>query len=288
MPWYLKVLAKMVLARLPFGYSLFRRVGIFRHGAMDSVDYALGVFRGHHQLAVQRGLGKSFVALEIGPGDSVASAILARSAGASETILVDAGPFATRDMSFYRGVATTAREHGYAVPEKLRFESLEALLDSCSACYLATGLDTFRDLASGSIDFIWSHAVLEHVRAAQFPELIEQTFRVLKPGGFASHRVDLRDHLGGALNNLRFSDRVWESRLMAGSGFYTNRIRYREMIDEFRRVGFFVEVLLVEKWSALPVSRQAMSGRFQRVSDDDLLVQGFEVFLSRPGRSLHS
>ena len=41
---------------------------------------------------------------------------------------------------------------------------------------------------------------------------------MIRPGGLCSHVVDLKDHLGGALNNLRFSQRVWESRTMAGSG----------------------------------------------------------------------
>jgi len=44
-----------------------------------------------------------------------------------------------------------------------------------------------------------------------------------------SHRVDLRDHFGSALNNLRFSDKKWELDWIANSGFYTNRIRLQEM-----------------------------------------------------------
>jgi len=35
--------------------------------------------------------------------------------------------------------------------------------------------------------------------------------RVLSSDGIASHRIDLKDHLGGSLNNLCFSVRVWES-----------------------------------------------------------------------------
>jgi SAM-dependent methyltransferase len=283
MPWYLKVLAKIVLARLPFGYEVFRGLGVFRHGDMDSKDYAINVFRVHHQRAVERGLGRSFVALEIGPGDSVASAILAMGAGASEVILVDSGPFAVRDMSLYRAVATAGREHGFAIPATLSFNNLDALLDSCNARYLATGLDAFNEVKSETVDFIWSHAVLEHVRLAQLPDLIAASFRVLKPGGTASHRVDLRDHLGGGLNNLRFAERVWESKFMFGSGFYTNRVRLSEMMELFRDVGFKIEALSVERWDQLPLPKRAMSGRFRRCDDDDLLVRGFDILLSRPG-----
>ena len=85
MLWRLKVLAKIVLSRVPLGYDVFRRIGIFRHGAMDSAGYALRIFQSHYARARERGLTAPFVGLEIGPGDSVVSAVLARSVGASGT-----------------------------------------------------------------------------------------------------------------------------------------------------------------------------------------------------------
>jgi hypothetical protein len=47
--------------------------------------------------------------------------------------------------------------------------------------------------------------------------------RALKPGGICVHRVDLKDHLGGGLSTLRFTDAIWESVLLRMSGFCTNR-----------------------------------------------------------------
>ena len=57
--------------------------------------------------------------------------------------------------------------------------------------------------------------------------------------GICVHRVDLNDHLGGRLNNLRFTDAIWESVLFRESGFYANR----------------------------------------RLTDEDLLVSGFDLVL---------
>jgi len=37
--------------------------------------------------------------------------------------------------------------------------------------------------------------------------------RTLKNDGLASHRVDLKDHLRGSLNNLRLRREIWESNL---------------------------------------------------------------------------
>ncbi len=128
---------------------------------------------------------------------------------------------------------------------------------------------------------MWSHATLEHIRRAQFPELARQIRRVLRAGGVGSHQVDLQDHLGGALNNLRFSRHLWESELMARSGFYTNRIGYSEMLGIFRSAGLEVEITDVDRWGSLPTPRRRMAGEFRGRSEEDLLVRGVHI-LTRP------
>ena len=57
-----------------------------------------------------------------------------------------------------------------------------------------------------------------------------------------SHQIDLRDHLGGGLNNLRFSDSLWESNFFVKSGFYTNRISFDKMISIFENISFKYEI----------------------------------------------
>jgi hypothetical protein len=108
--------------------------------------------------------------------------------------------------------------------------------------------------------------------------------RVLKPDGIASHRVDLKDHLAAALNNLRFSQATWESALFRRSGFYTNRIRFQQMLDLFAQAGFGVRVLGVDRWKRLPTPRARMSEPFRSMDSDALLVSGFDVVLTKhPG-----
>lgn len=110
---------------------------------------------------------------------------------------------------------------------------------------------------------------------------MRECFRVLTPEGVASHRVDLKDHLGGSLNNLRFSERIWESEFFVCSGFYTNRIRFPEMIALFEKAGFIVEIYDVRRWERLPVKRQSLSNTFSYLSDGDLTVSGFDVLLRK-------
>jgi hypothetical protein len=121
--------------------------------------------------------------------------------------------------------------------------------------------------------------VLEHVRKGDFLETMRECRRILKMGGICSHQIDLRDHLGGGLNNLRFSSNIWESELFASSGFYTNRIRYSQMLDFFVQANFQVEVSSVGHWSQPPTPRNRLAKEFSSLSDDDLSVYQFDVVL---------
>src|SRR5260221_10704475 len=54
---------------------------------------------------------------EIGPGDSLFMALIARAHGATASYHVDVGPFANRDVSLYRRMAQYLRERGDSVPD---------------------------------------------------------------------------------------------------------------------------------------------------------------------------
>ena len=84
-------------------------------------------------------------------------------------------------------------------------DTLQNILSKTNSLYLTNGLGDLKKIKSGSIDFIFSQAVLEHIRLNEFNETIKQLYRVLKIDGTSSHQIDLRDHLSENLNNLRFS-----------------------------------------------------------------------------------
>jgi hypothetical protein len=121
--------------------------------------------------------------------------------------------------------------------------------------------------------------VFEHIRERDFLPFMRELRRVLHPGGVCSHTVDLKDHLGGALNNLRFSAKTWEAEWMAGSGFYTNRIRFGAMCTMFAEAGFAIEVVSRDTWEALPTPRGKLAEPFARLDESELLVKGFQVLL---------
>lgn len=279
LPWWAKIGAKLVLSRLPVGYGFWQRLDLFKHGSMEQPDYVYEVFKRHLDRYREVVGGSPGVALEMGPGDSLATAVLAPAFGISKLHLMDAGPFARDDMEPYLAMAEFMRQQGLAAPDLKGVDSLAMLLQRCNAHYGCEGLRSFKQIPDASVDFIFSQAVLEHVRRREFAATVGEMRRVIKPSGMCSHSIDLKDHLGGALNNLRFSEAIWESEFMAKSGFYTNRIHYQDMLKIFSDEGFAVEVVSAERWEALPTPRRNLAPAFRALPDDALLVSGFVAVL---------
>jgi len=277
-PWWARIGAKIILYRLPVSYAVWRRLNLFAHGEMQRPAYALDVFRQHFGNSGLKA-GSSFVALELGPGDSLASAVIARAHGAVHTHLVDEGNFATMKLDAYRSLVRYLTSEGLEVAECEGARDVDEVLRVYAATYHCNGLRSLRSLPTGSVDFVWSHAVLEHVRRGVVPEMARELRRVLRAGGVCSHQVDLRDHLGGSLNNMRIPSAWWEKEWMACSGFYTNRLRKSEFLRVFEEAGFYAQIVSLQTWDDSPISRQALAREFRGLSDEDLRVRDFLVVL---------
>lgn len=279
LPWHARIVAKLVLARLPTGYSFWHRFGLFSHGAMDHPSYAHEVFRSHFDRSEFGRKSGGFVGLELGPGDSALSAVIAAAYGATAYHLIDAGRFATDSIGPYLAVADLLRSRGLRAPDLTAAVDLDGVLALCSARYGTKGLASLRELPDASVDFVWSQAVLEHVRRADFLATMKELRRVLRPDGICSHTIDLKDHLGGGLNNMRLGSRLWEQEWMARSGFYTNRLRLSELQALFAQADFAVTLTAVRRWPAAPLQRQALAAEFRDLPEEDLLVKEADVLL---------
>jgi hypothetical protein len=254
-------------------------MGYFSHGNMDRPDYAYRVFKRHFDAADFPRKNGGFVGLELGPGDSALSAVAARAYGAAAWHLVDAGRFATPNLEPYRAMADLYRNHGRDAPDLVSATDLNEVLYLCGASYDTDGLRSLEALPEQSLDFVFSQAVLEHVRRSEFLQTMRAVRRAISPCGLCSHTVDLSDHLGGGLNNMRLGTTLWEAPWMVRSGFYTNRLRLSEMLALFRDAGFEAEVTRVARWDIPPLPRHKLAPEFRGLSDDDLLVREFDVLL---------
>ena len=278
-PWWSKILIKLLLARLQISYRTWCRLGVFLHGSMGDPAYAWRVFS-LHLAEFQKFCDKDIPGevLELGPGDSPFSGAFGAALGIRWTYLVDSGPF----FSWNAASSKKLRQYMEEAHPDLIIPEGPGLKDIRTE-YLTQGLDSLRSIPSASVDFLWSQAVLEHLPRCAFYAFLTEMRRIVRPEGLLSHRVDLRDHLGGRLNNLRFSETIWETSLFRNSGFYTNRLRQEEILAAFRQAGFEVVSLVNERWPQMPTPRKRMIECFRSFPEDELLISGFNLVL-RPVR----
>jgi len=278
-PWRLKVILKIIFSRIPLRYSFWQKIGLFRHGKMDQANYIESNFNEYCSIAKlnhQELKGKTL--LELGPGDTIGTVLIA-SSFEMKTILIDAGNYAIKDVSVYQLLANELRSKGFNVPHIDTAQSFNEILRICNAEYFTNGFKSLCSLEDDSIDMIVSQAVLEHIRKDDFPPTMQECQRVMNSKGVSVHSIDLKDHLGKALNNLRFHNDFWESKFISSSGFYTNRIRYSEMLEIFEYAGFSINVISQNAWDELPTPRKYMAKPFDLLTDNELCVSEFIVLL---------
>lgn len=282
-PWWAKMGLKIILSQIPVKYSTWVKLGVFKHG-----DILTGFNQLYERFAENVGAYQALCGsepktfLELGPGDSIARAMFAASIGAERTWLVDVGDFATHDERYYEECFERLKEKHGGFSRKPDSFSRESVLKFCKAEYKTNGLSSLKQIPDNAVDLSFSDAVMEHIRYAEFQETINELYRVTKPGGVSRHWVDLHDHLGGKLNNLRFSYDFWERDLVQRGGFYTNRLSLSEIAEAAGRTGFNVFVPVVKKWPDVPTSKRKMHKVFQTRSDDDLRVCTFLIEMKKP------
>lgn len=122
-------------------------------------------------------------------------------------------------------------------------EDGRAVLNTERLPYIMPARYSTMPLPDASLDVVCSFAVLEHVR---HPALaLRQTARVLKPGGFAAHRILTRDHRSFStlegyhpFSYLNESQEGWED--ITKDKFYQNRVLPAEWKALFESNGFDV------------------------------------------------
>jgi hypothetical protein len=276
-PWWAKIGGKITLSHIHFPYKLWRRLSIFQHGLMLDPIYAQRVFL-HHYERVRTYLPSNYTLLELGPGDSLATALMGAAHGAKCIWLVDAGAFAEQDVAKY---ADLQAQLGMPWINQ-HYADIQALLQDTNASYWTEGLRSLQKIPAAKIDFIFSQAVLEHVLLSEFESTMAELFRIQPPGGVASHRIDLQDHLEHSLHSLRFSEQRWESALYIRSGFYTNRLRASQIVNIVCKVGYEILDQQNDTWDKLPIDRSVLAAPFASMPDEELLIRSMDLVVRKP------
>ncbi len=87
----------------------------------------------------------------------------------------------TADPQIYRALAEYLEAQGLNPPDLSQAGSLDAILSACGARYLTEGLKSLHEIEADSIDLIFSQAVLEHVRLAEFDPILGRVPAHLAP-----------------------------------------------------------------------------------------------------------
>jgi len=125
-----------------------------------------------------------------------------------------------------------------------------------------------RIIAAGSVDLIWSQAVLEHVVD---PLLVYESMRLwLKEDGLISHEIDFKSHASSGLWNghWTYTDFLWK--IVKGRYSYLiNRLSFQKHLDLMKEVGFRVVHTTLDSRESR-IKRKHLARRFRQMSDREM------------------
>jgi SAM-dependent methyltransferase len=166
----------------------------------------------------------------------------------------------------------------------LAANSFDEVYSAVGATYVLDPSGTLKQFKDESFDAIVSCDVLEHVTRDILPDVIQDFYRVLRPGGYAIHQIDIADHFAyfvpsiSRKNYYKYSDATW-ARYFENKVQYFNRVQRPEWFDLFRKAGFEVveEHELSESIGAIRVD-----GTYQNLSRADLECMTIRVVHRKP------
>lgn len=303
----LRALASGIATWIP-GYSAMRATG-----GTDSARYCYSVWLRHLALAngAMPSLGVPRTVAELGPGDSVGIGLAALLSGAEKYFAFDVVAYQdlTRNLAVFdelvqmfgrrdpipndgdlTGVRPRITQTGF--PSALLGEDrLRASLDPARVRGLreslqktgATGAPiVYRapwtgdaTIEAGSVDFIFSQAVLEHV--VDLDSVYAAMRRWIAPGGAMSHQIDYRCH-GKAKQwngHWAYGDLAWRT-IVGRRPYLLNRQPHSVQMRHLREARFDV-LHEVPETDSHGISRANLSPRFRGMSDADLVTCGAYV-----------
>lgn len=232
---------------------------------------------------------------EIGAGWDLLIPLLHWSLGVERQVLVDIRPLSTAELvndsierlGRMRRPVNLPRRPVHRVREGKVAEDLERhygirTIAPCDA------RDTH--LPSGSMDVITSTNTFEHIRGEDILPILQESRRLLAPGGVLCLHIDHQDHYAFGdpsitpFNFLRYSERAWS--LVNPPLHHQNRLRHRDFLLLYEAAGF--DLLHEETTGARPedvevIRALPLDKRFRGRDPTELAVRTSTVVLARRG-----
>lgn len=303
MKWWMHWLSQLGMASVPGGRKLHRlmqdHLGEHRHLASSTrFDNAELFLR--KTLRLTEGQQDPLV-VEIGTGWIPAVPLTLLVAGLrvdtyDVTRHVDAKLFMrTRDVLRSRS-ERLAQAAG--LPESVVADQLEAIAtveDFATAArrlrggYAAPVDTTCLPYAADEVDVVLSNLVLQCIPREVLRPVLAETFRILKPGGYAIHRLYLGDEYAGRdpqrdrLHYLTYSERTWQ-RWFCHRLKHLNRLRAPHFLDLFAEIGFEVwhSERHVDQASLAHLQKTGVDEQFRGLSWEEIATTSLDVTLRKP------
>lgn len=207
------------------------------------VAYALKIGNEYLDLLASRQLAISGATiLELGPGYNYGAVLVLACHGANVAV-ADRFPTPWDDdyhPSFYRAL----RERLAVIQPQLATMPIANCLDASSAAnvvrVIAAPAENLWEVSTGSIDIVFSNAVLEHTESPA--GTARELYRITRSGGYGIHQVDFRDHrdFSRPLEYLLLGADDFERMFAERHGECGRQIRHYEMRELFEKAGFKV------------------------------------------------
>ena len=160
--------------------------------------------------------------------------------------------------------------------ELCQASGIDGILQRAGIQYSAPADARQTGLPANSVDLVYSNSVFEHVPKQAIFEILQESQRILKPGGLALHNIGCNDHYAffdpsiSFVNFLRFSENEW--RPWNNSLQYQNRLRVPQFLEMAEEAGLKV---IYKRTHVRPGSREALAQftvapEFRQFSTEDL------------------
>lgn len=141
---------------------------------------------------------------------------------------------------------------------------------------------------SDYFDFATSNATFEHIPAEDLILILNETFRILKPGGILSLIIDYQDHWFyfdkklSAYNFLKYSEKEWKK--YNPSLHYQNRLRHKDYLDIISKTDFQIMEIITTMPSESDIDALQtlnINEIFKNYTLDELSIKGSHIVLRK-------
>lgn len=171
------------------------------------------------------------------------------------------------------------------ISQILKVSDYQELYKLLGFVYIVDNKGVLECLEEESFDVVLSATVLEHVYAKDVPTLVDAIGKILKPGGYSAHTINIRDHLYlydrsvASKQYLKYPVWFWNI-LLENKVQYINRLQRSEWLEIFNKSGLLLIEEEIEKVDTKNLKK--LSPCYRKYDEQDILCGGLKLIHRKP------